>query len=179
MKKHLFLIGFMSSGKTYWGKRLAEALGKPFVDLDQQLELGEQATIAELFARLGEDGFRALERCYLQSLAQSPPSIVATGGGTPCFFDNLAWMHAHGVTLWIDVPFEVLWRRLEEEERHKRPLLAQTTARSMRRLWQKRRACYQQADYTIPLLLREEESAFWARLHAVAHEAWRSFLAQG
>lgn len=171
MKKHLFLIGFMGSGKTYWGKRLAEALSLPFIDLDHLIEAGEGQSIAELFARAGEEAFRIMERRYLRSLAESPPGIVATGGGTPCFFDNLTWMRAHGVVLWIDVPFEVLWARLQGAEQYQRPLLAQATLEDARQLWQERRACYQQADFTVTPLSEGEEGAFWAKLWAAAQVA--------
>lgn len=176
MKKHLFLIGFMGSGKTYWGKRLAEALSLPFIDLDYLIETGEGAPIADLFARAGEEAFRVIERRYLHSLADSPPGIVATGGGTPCFFDNLAWMRAHGAVLWIDVPFEVVWARLQGTEQHKRPLLAQATPEAVRQRWLERQACYQQADTAVRFSSEEEEGIFEAKLYAAARKAWGEVL---
>ncbi|MCS7035738.1 MAG: shikimate kinase [Saprospiraceae bacterium] len=176
MKRHLFLIGFMGSGKTYWGERLADALALPFIDLDHLIEAGEGESIARLFTRAGEAAFRVVEQRYLHSLAESPSSIVATGGGTPCFFDNLAWMRAHGVTLWIDVPFEVLWQRLQGVERRERPLLAGATPETVRQLWQKRRACYQQADAAVMLSAEEEEGAFWVKLYTAAQAAMKGVL---
>lgn len=171
MKKHLFLIGFMGSGKTYWGKHLAEVLSLPFTDLDSLIEVGEGVAIADLFAHAGEETFRVIERRYLHSLAENPPGIIATGGGTPCFFDNLAWMRAHGAMLWIDVPFEVVWARLQGNERHKRPLLEQATPETVRRRWLERQACYQQADTVVRFPPEEEEGVFWARLYAAAQAA--------
>lgn len=176
MKKHLFLIGFMGCGKTYWGKRLAEALSLPFTDLDHLIEAGEGASIADLFAQAGEEAFRAVERRYLHSLAESPPGVVATGGGTPCFFDNLAWMRAHGTVLWIDVPFEVLWSRLQGAEQHKRPLLAQATPEAVRQRWLERQPCYQQADTAVRFSPEEEEGVFGARLYAAAQGALKGAL---
>ncbi len=176
MKKHLFLIGFMGSGKTYWGKRLAETFSLPFLDLDHLIETKEGQPIANLFAREGEKAFRILERHYLYSLAESPSSIVATGGGTPCFFDNMLWMRAHGVVLWIDVPFEVLWARLQGTEQYKRPLLAQTTLEAVRQLWQERRTCYEQADVTVNFFSEGKEDVFGAKLYAAAQTALKGIL---
>lgn len=176
MKKHLFLIGFMGSGKTYWGKRLAEALSLPFIDLDYLIETGEGVSIANLFARTGEEAFRIIERRYLHSLAESPPSIIATGGGTPCFFNNLAWMRTHGVVLWLNVPFEVLWARLQGAEQHKRPLLVQATPEAVRQRWLERQACYQQADTAVRFSSEEEEGVFWARLYVAAQAALEGVL---
>ena len=122
MTRHIFLIGFMGSGKTYWGKRLAEKLGCLFVDLDETIETNERKTIAEIFAVAGENGFRILERDCLCRLAAMPPAVVATGGGTPCFFDNMDWMKQHGWTIYLQTAPEVLFERLKNG-RKKRPLL--------------------------------------------------------
>ena len=123
MTRHIFLIGFMGSGKTYWGKRLAEKLGCLFVDLDETIETNERKTIAEIFAVAGENGFRILERDCLRRLAAMPPAVVATGGGTPCFFDNMDWMNAHGTTVFLKTPVPVLAARLRADP-GVRPLLA-------------------------------------------------------
>ncbi len=172
MKKHLFLIGFMGCGKTYWGRRIAEALEMPFVDLDVCIEQGEQDSIAGLFARIGEDGFRALEQHYLHQLVELSPAIVATGGGTPCFFDNLAWMQTHGVVLWLDVPLKALLPRLIGTA-HQRPLLADATAETIAALWQRRRECYQKADIVVSSL-PGDEAVFGERLCAVARAALKN-----
>ena len=122
MTRHVFLIGFMGSGKTHWGRVVAEQLGCLFLDLDVFIEANEGMTISEIFSSSGENGFRELERDYLRQLAALPPAIVATGGGTPCFFDNMDWMKAHGVTIYLKTPPEVLFERLKNERLH-RPLL--------------------------------------------------------
>lgn len=113
----------MGCGKSYLGERLAVQLGRPFVDLDRLIEVGEGKTISDIFAESGEPGFRALERQYLHALAHQPPSVVATGGGTPCFFDNMDWMNACGTTVYLETPVDVLFERLRHE-RTQRPLLA-------------------------------------------------------
>ncbi len=166
MKKHLFLIGFMGCGKTHWGKRLAAVLRAPFVDLDEWIEQGEKTSIAELFEREGESGFRQKERTYLRHLADHPPSVVATGGGTPCFGDNLASMQRQGLTVWIDVPFDILLQRLQGTAAL-RPLLKGADADVLWRLWTERRPYYQRADHTIRFE-PEEEARFWEQLCAYA-----------
>ena len=122
-RPHIFLIGFMGAGKSYWGARLAAAKGLPFLDLDDLIVAQEKCSIAQLFSEIGESGFRALERAVLQKLANHAPAVVATGGGTPCFFDNMEWMNAHGTTLYLDTPAAVLAERLKHEI-GVRPLLA-------------------------------------------------------
>lgn len=122
MQKTCFLLGFMGCGKTWWGTRLSERMNLPFVDLDTHIEKGEGTTIAGIFERTGENGFRELERAYLRKLATLPVSVVATGGGTPCFSDNMDWMNAQGLTLYLKTPVDVLAARLRLD-RDARPLL--------------------------------------------------------
>ena len=122
MSKHVFLIGFMGSGKTHWGRKAAVALSRPFLDLDARIEAREGKSIARIFGENGEAGFRELEKQCLRDLKGLPPSIIATGGGTPCFFDNMAWMRAHGHVVYLKTPPEILFERLKPE-REQRPLL--------------------------------------------------------
>lgn len=122
MNETCFLLGFMGSGKTYWGRRVSERLKMPFVDLDEVIEAGAQQSISAIFSQVGEDGFRQLEQNALRQLALDPPKVVATGGGTPCFFDNMAWMNTHGITVFLQVPVPVLAARLHAEQTI-RPLL--------------------------------------------------------
>jgi len=122
MKQHIFLLGFMGSGKSHWGRAVAEKTRHPFADLDVLIEEREGKTIPSLFAESGEAGFREIERKCLHSLADFPPSIVATGGGTPCFFDNMDWMKQNGLTVYLKMPPEILLERLKKG-RDRRPLL--------------------------------------------------------
>ena len=131
MAAHIFLLGFMGSGKTYLGERLAGLLNRPFFDLDQMLEAGEGETISTIFAEKGEAAFRDLERKYLHTLENQAPAVVATGGGTPCFFDNMDWMKAHGTTVYLKTPIEVLFERLRHEQAG-RPLLAGLSDEALR-----------------------------------------------
>ena len=117
----IFLIGFMGSGKTHWGKQLSEKLQLPFFDLDSVIEENEEKEITEIFAETGEEHFRLLEKDVLYLLTESHESFVmATGGGTPCFFNNIDYMKRRGTTVWINCSVECLHSRLAKEK-EKRP----------------------------------------------------------
>jgi shikimate kinase len=118
----IFLIGFMGCGKTTFGKKLASALGYSFFDLDHQIEAHVQQSIPEYFAANGEASFRELESSILKACAYPLDSVVSTGGGTPCFYDNMDWMNANGLTIYLEMPALALAKRLEKGK-HKRPLL--------------------------------------------------------
>jgi shikimate kinase len=124
---HLYLIGLPGSGKTTIGRRLAAYYGWEFRDLDADIVAQAGQTIPEIFAAEGEARFREREAAALQALASQPgpPLVVATGGGTPCFHNNLEILQQSGFTLWLDVPMAELARRLARN-RNTRPLLAAT-----------------------------------------------------
>jgi shikimate kinase len=118
----LFLIGMMGSGKSYWAQRLADESNIDWMDLDAEIEKETSLTIKEIFETEGEEYFRNKERDALHNLSSYQNIIVATGGGTPCFHNNMQWMNENGNTVWIDEPVEVLAKRLEPEKAH-RPLI--------------------------------------------------------
>ncbi len=118
----IFLLGFMGSGKSHTGRRLGEVLGLPFVDLDALIEAREGMTVQDIFSIRGESFFRQAEQAALHTLQDYDQVIVACGGGTPCFFDNMDWMNRHGITVYLETPVEELCRRLLPEMAH-RPLL--------------------------------------------------------
>jgi len=122
MHKPIFLVGFMGSGKSHVGIKLADFLYCPFTDLDQQIETYSQKDIKRIFAEEGEAWFRLLERRVLHNTIYKTPGIIATGGGAPCFFDNMDWMNKRGVVIFLDPSEEVLLQRLLKG-RSKRPLL--------------------------------------------------------
>lgn len=122
LSKPVFLVGFMGCGKSYWGRHIAAALNYPFLDLDAFIETQTRQTIPALFQDFGETGFRERERQCLHQTADLPPGIIATGGGAPCFYDNMDWMNANGHTVYLQVPVPVLATRLLPE-RAARPLL--------------------------------------------------------
>lgn len=147
-----YLIGFMGSGKTHWGRQLAERLQWPFVDLDAAVEAREGLTVSEIFARFGEAHFRRAEAECLRQTAVWPDAVVATGGGAPCFYNNMDWMNRMGLTVFLDAPVEQLVARLQKE-RKTRPLLKDLNdsqlANFIREKWQERRPIYQNAQITL------------------------------
>ncbi|MGI4833739.1 MAG: shikimate kinase [Janthinobacterium lividum] len=131
MTSHLFLIGLPGSGKTTLGRQLAAHYGRAFVDLDDMIVAEAGHSIPTIFAAEGEAGFRRREAAALAALAgrAGPLLVVATGGGTPCFHDNLAVLRGAGFVLWLAVPVPELARRLAAAgQAAARPLLAATAA---------------------------------------------------
>lgn len=114
------------AGKTTLGKALAAHFHRPFVDLDAEIVARAGQVIPAIFLEHGEAHFRQLEAEVLRDVLARPEALVlATGGGTPCFHDNLAVLLAHSITLWLDVPVGVLKQRLAAaNEKASRPLLA-------------------------------------------------------
>lgn len=135
----VFLLGFMGSGKSFYGEGLSEHLHVPFVDLDQRIEEEQAMTISEIFEKRGESAFRTLESVALKQVYADLMSrtaetqhkndilgIISCGGGTPCFNDNMDWMNKQGLTVWINPTEEIIWKRLVKENKS-RPLVASLT----------------------------------------------------
>jgi len=146
----IFFIGFMGCGKTTWSRKLAAHLGYDFIDLDHLLEEQAGMTIAEYFSTHGEDSFRILESEVLKQTPYTQNTVVSTGGGLPCFFDNMGWMKAHGKTVYIKLSPKTLVDRLDRSK-NKRPLLREKQGEELlafitERLAE-REAFYLQADY--------------------------------
>lgn len=127
----ILLVGFMAAGKTTLGKALAKDLGLQFVDLDLYIESRYHATVSQIFAERGEEGFRQIERNMLHEVAEFEDVIIATGGGTPCFFDNMEYMNAQGTTVFLDASVDVIFTRLTIA-RTQRPLVARKTDEELR-----------------------------------------------
>lgn len=149
----IFLIGFMGSGKTHWGRRLGAKLNIPFYDLDTVIVEQEQKTVADIFAEKGEEYFRNLEKDTLERISDEQESfILSCGGGTPCFFNNIEFMKKKGKVIWLNTSIDMLTQRLHKE-RMSRPLISEVDDEDLRRYIIKklseRRMYYQQADVTV------------------------------
>ena len=118
----IFLIGFMGCGKSTMGRKFASRLNYTFVDLDDQFEKQEGMKIAEYFKQYGEAAFRQREANVLKLGNYPENCIISTGGGLPCFFDNIEWMKANGKVVYIKLPPKTLAGRLENGK-DERPLL--------------------------------------------------------
>lgn len=124
----VYLIGYMYSGKTTIGRKLAERLGYQFFDTDQFFESYYRTSITLFFKRYGEEAFRKLEQRLLHTTANLDNAVISTGGGTPCYFDNLQWINQNGVSVYFDVSMEALLHRIEASKRLRfRPVLADKT----------------------------------------------------
>lgn len=120
----IFLIGLPGSGKTTLGKQLAQSLNVDFVDLDAEIEKAEATSIADIFKVQGEDGFRNAERSQLIRWVRMPNDFVmATGGGAPCFFNNMEMMNEAGATIFLDVPAKEIAKRISEQSTNRPSLL--------------------------------------------------------
>lgn len=120
--KNIFLVGMPSSGKSTLGKRVAQALHYRFVDTDRLIVKEEGRSIADIFAQSGETYFREAERRVLRTIRPGGSLVVSTGGGMPCFHDNISYINATGVSVFLDVPVTVLYNRMLSHAQHDRPL---------------------------------------------------------
>ena len=148
----IFLIGMMGSGKSYWAQQIAAAANLHWMDLDAEIEKENSMSVKEIFETEGEANFRLKEKKALHKLAGYNNIIIATGGGTPCFFDNMDWMNTHGTTIFINEPVGILVERLQNEKA-KRPLISNSPNDDLEILLQQRSAersgVYSQAKHTI------------------------------
>lgn len=118
----VYLVGFMGSGKTHWGRLLAAHLQREFVDLDQLLEQNEQLSVQQMFEKHGEDWFREKEALTLRSLVDKHNILLSCGGGAPCFHDNMKVMNETGTTLFLEASPKFLLKNILREP-EVRPLL--------------------------------------------------------
>lgn len=140
----------MGAGKTTLGKAFAHAMNMSFIDLDWYIEERFHRSISEIFAERGETGFRELERSMLHEVGEFENVLISTGGGTPCFFDNMEYMNRQGKSVFLDVDVDVLFRRLRVAKQQ-RPILQGKSDEELRSFiveaLEKRLPYYSQATY--------------------------------
>lgn len=118
----IYLIGYMGSGKSHLGRKFSKYLGVEFVDMDHYIEERNCKTIPQIFAEEGEAEFRKKERKALKELSLFTDIVIATGGGAPCFFDNMDLMNKSGKTIYLNIDPKILANRLLKSKTE-RPLI--------------------------------------------------------
>ena len=142
------LVGLMGAGKSTVGRRLAEKLGRPFHDSDDEIEKAAGLSVSDIFALHGEEEFRRGEHKVLSRLLNGPPQVLATGGGAYLNPETRDLMREKAVTVWLNAELETLWKRVSR--RNHRPLLRRPDAKQvLSNLFDERRSIYELADLTV------------------------------
>ena len=157
----IFLIGFMGSGKTTLGSKLSKLMGYRFVDTDNYIEEKYNTTISDLFGNKGELEFREIERKAINELIKEEKIIISTGGGTPCFFNNMEKLNNNGITVYLKVDIKTIIQRVAISKKD-RPLIAQKSNIELedyiKDLLNKREKYYSKSNLTVEgISLRAED----------------------
>lgn len=168
MHKNVFLIGFMGSGKSTIGKKIATELGYSFIDLDKEVEHHAQCSISDIFKYLGESTFREMESKCLKSMEGIGAYVMATGGGTPCYFDNMNYIKQQGISVYISMDEKSIFSRLQHAKNVRPSIQGKSDAELaefIHEQYAKRREIYEQADiivnglsFSVPNLIKEIKS---------------------
>lgn len=151
--QHIYLTGFMGSGKSTLGKKLAMLLKREFIDLDRYIEEKEQRTVSDIFEQEGEEVFRKKESEYLKSLTdKDTPSVISLGGGTICFNENIIPIKQKGLLIYLELTPAAIFSRVAGNTQQ-RPLLRNLTGddllHSIEEKLNERKTYYEQAHITI------------------------------
>ncbi len=138
MKKNIYLIGFMGAGKTILGEKIALKLNLPFYDLDYEIEKYTKTTIPNIFKQYGERYFRKVESEIL--LSNNFDGIISCGGGIVENIENRDFLK-NQITVWIKVPWEIIWKRIKESDR---PLVKRYDYTALKKLFYKREKFYKE-----------------------------------
>lgn len=149
--KNIILVGMMSSGKSTLGKKLARMMGYRFLDLDKLIESREGMAISLIFSSKGEPYFRKLESEILKEIQANRGIILASGGGTPCFFDNMQYINNLGISVFLDIPASDLAKRIENHGKDDRPILSGVSSLELelKQKIEQRMPFYSQAQLTV------------------------------
>ena len=157
----IIIIGYMGAGKTTVGNALSRQLGIPFYDLDWYIETRMRKSVAQIFEERGEEGFRRIEYNMLHEVAEFENVIISTGGGTPCFFDNMDYLNQQGDTIYLKATPDVLYAHLKMG-RTVRPLLLNKTPEEMQLFiaeqLAKREPYYSRARHTLNINLLDDHN---------------------
>jgi shikimate kinase len=157
----IYLVGFMGSGKTTVGRELATRIDAPFFDLDELIESAEQMSIKEIFAQRGEPYFRKRERDVLRSTKHLDAAVIATGGGTFTFDENVQFIQSEGLSVYLSAPYALLRARIGEKAAD-RPLFTDDVA--THELYASRIRYYRTADLSIDVRENETPAEITERL---------------
>lgn len=156
--RRIIIIGYMGAGKTTVGRALAAELGIEFYDLDWYIESRMRKTVKQLFDEVGEEGFRKIEHNMLHEVAEFENVVISCGGGTPCFFDNMAYMNQQGDTVYLKASPEILYKHLKMGK-SVRPLLLNKTLEEVQvfitEQLANREPYYSRAKYTVNVNLMD------------------------
>ena len=145
-KDNIILVGFMGTGKSTVGRRVAKLLEREFIDTDVEIERLTGMTVSEIFRRHGETRFRSEERLLVKRLADHKGYVIATGGGTVLNPENWQDLAQSGMIIGLYAPVDEIYKRIGY--RNDRPLL-RGERQEVEKLWEKRQPIYNQADYTV------------------------------
>lgn len=152
LPSRIYLVGMPGCGKSTLAKSLANKLAYHFIDTDQLIWQTTQMPISTIFEQHGEDFFREKEREILHTTFKMTRIVVATGGGTPCYFDNIEQINQHGLAVFINLPIAILANRIEQQQQQ-RPLLntqnAQELIDKLKNLYQQRYDFYDKAELSV------------------------------
>jgi len=149
----IYLVGFMGAGKTTVGRELAARIGVPFFDIDELIESAETMSVKDVFAQSGEPYFRKRERDVLRSTRHLDSAVVAAGGGTFTFDENIQFIQSEGLSVYLSASYSLLRSRIGDKAAE-RPLFRDDVA--AHELYNSRIRYYRMADITIEV--REEET---------------------
>jgi shikimate kinase len=158
--KRIFLTGYMGSGKTILGKALANRTNLSYIDTDHFIESRYRKKIREIFAGEGENRFREIEHNVISELADYEDVVISTGGGLPCFNNNMELMNEKGITVYLEVSVNELAARLETSK-SVRPVLQGRSGEELKQFisenLDKRRPYYEQAKIRFDVEKMEDE----------------------
>ncbi len=146
----VFLIGFMGCGKSYIGRHVAELIGMDYLDMDLEIETRTGKSINQIFEDIGEEGFRTLETKFITSLQANQNIIISTGGGAPCFGNNMELINKKGISIYLNRSKEIAFAQLLKGQA-KRPLIKEMTEEELNNFYDKklneRKIYYEKANF--------------------------------